>query len=323
MRERTIVDARRVFVAAVLALAALVMCGPTTHLAAQSPAAERRFDVASIKPALSPYDLGRLAGQQSAAGGTPNIVPIFGSRTLPGGRFAGSNVTLKQLVMQAFEVKDYQIDGGPKWLSTDYFEVNASAGGDATAAEINAMLKTLLIERFALKTHIETRQAPVYVLTVARPDRLGSALKATSAECLQQIEARKNGTGSRPQPRTSTELPTTPTCGVTMNISRTGGGSTILLGGVEVKALLSTISSELAAPAVDKTELTGLYDITLDYTSERRAIGRAAGLDPNSNDTPPPPLAIALEKQLGLKLEKQIGPLPIVVIDSAEHPTPD
>ena len=300
--------------------ALLIACGVTTVLAAQSPpASDKRFDVASIKPALSPFEL----GQRAAAGGPVNV-SFFGNRILPGGRFMAST-TLKQLVMQAFDVKDYQVEGGPKWLTADNFEVNASAGGDATTAEINAMLKTLLVERFALKTHLETRQAPLYVLTVARSDRLGSGLKPTSPECIAQIEARKNGAGTSPRipPRTANELPSTPTCGVTMGISKANGGSTLLMGGLEIKSLLSTISSEFGAPAIDKTELTGLYDITLDYTSERRTTGRPGGLDPNSNDTPPPPLAMALEKQLGLKLEKQSGPLPIVVIESAEHPTPD
>jgi uncharacterized protein (TIGR03435 family) len=300
-----------------LALAALFV-RDTTNLAAQSPAAEKRFDVASVKPSMSPYEL----GQQRAAGGAPNVIPFFGNQILPGGRFRAMS-TLKQLVTQAFDVKDYQVEGGPKWLTADYFEINASAGGDATTAEMNAMLKALLLERFALKTHIDTRQAPSYVLTVARSDRLGSGLKPTSTECLQLIEARKKGTAPPPTPLQSTGLPTEPTCGMTMGISRANGGSTRLFGGTEIKSLLSAISSELAAPVVDKTGLTGLYDITIEFTSERQTAGRPGGLDPNSNDTPPPPISIAVEKQLGLKLEKQMAPLPFVVIDGAEHPTPD
>jgi len=312
----------------VLVLIALIALGMRGHAAgadaqAQPPAVERRFDVASVKPGLSPYE----QGQQRAAGGTAAAGPVFfGNRTLPGGRFMASTVTLKQLVAQAFEVKDYQIEGGPKWLTTDYFDINASAGGDAAPAEINTMLKTLLVERFALRAHVETRQASTYVLTVARSDgRLGSGLKPTPPECLQQIEARKSGATPQPPPPPPNvrEFPTTTTCGTTMTIMRSNGSATLLSGGGELKMLVSMISSELSAPVVDRTGLTGLFDVILDFTSERQTALRPAGLDANSNDTPPPPIAVALEQQLGLKIEKQIGPQPVVVIESAEHPTAD
>ena len=312
----------------VLVLIALIALGMRGHAAgadaqAQPPAVERRFDVASVKPGLSPYE----QGQQRAAGGTAAAGPVFfGNRTLPGGRFMASTVTLKQLVAQAFEVKDYQIEGGPKWLTTDYFDINASAGGDAAPAEINTMLKTLLVERFGLRAHVETRQASTYVLTVARSDgRLGSGLKPTPPECLQQIEARKSGATPQPPPPPPNvrEFPTTTTCGTTMTIMRSNGSATLLSGGGELKMLVSMISSELSAPVVDRTGLTGLFDVILDFTSERQTALRPAGLDANSNDTPPPPIAVALEQQLGLKIEKQIGPQPVVVIESAEHPTAD
>ena len=97
----------------------------------------------------------------------------------------------------------------------------------------------------------------------------------------------------------------------------------LLLGGMELTSLVSRLSSELSAPVVDRTELSGLFDISLEYVSERTINGRAGGLDPNSTDPLPPPLIGALQQQLGLKLEKQTGPMPVVVIEAAEHPTLD
>ena len=94
----------------------------------------------------------------------------------------------------------------------------------------------------------------------------------------------------------------------------------MLYSAIEIKNVVAMVASEFAGPAVDKTGLTGPFDVALQYTSERAG---QRGLDPNSNDTPPPPIAVALEKQLGLKLEKQLAPLPFVIIDGAEHPTPD
>jgi uncharacterized protein (TIGR03435 family) len=243
---------------------------------------------------------------------------------------------LKQLIAEAFEVRDYQIDGGPPWLTTDYFDITANAGADATPADVKAMLRTLLAERFGLRTRSETRQAPVYVLTAARSDgRLGSRLTRPTPECIQQIEQRKSGTAPPPPSRTpsdiqqdfkrvsSGDLSMTPRCGTTMMMSRANGGSTILYGGMELTSLVSRISSELSAPVIDRTGLSGLFDIVLEYLSERTMNGRAGGLDPNSTDPLPPPLVGALQQQLGLKLEKQTGPMPVVVIDAAEHPTPD
>ena len=312
-------------------------------LAQSSPPAptERRFEVASVKPGLSPYEQGRLAGQ-----GQPVPAARFGIQTQPGGRFlAGSS--LKQLVAEAFEVKDYQIEGGPAWLATDYFEVTANAGADATPADVKAMLRMLLRERFGLKTRSETRQAPVYVLTVARSDgRLGSRLTRSTPECEQQMlqsQQQQNNPAAAPPPERTPEvqareqaalrermkrmmagdLANAPRCGATMMGSKANGGSTYVSGGMEISALVSRLSNELSAPVIDRTELSGRFDVTLEYLSERSINGRPAGLDPNSSEPLPPPLIGALQQQLGLKLEKQIGPMPVVIIEAADRPTPD
>ena len=328
----------------IIVAAALVLSAGTAAVLAQSaqaPSDARRFEVASVKPSLSPYEQGRLAGQ-----GQPVPALRFGIQTQPGGRFlAGSS--LKQLIAEAFEVKDFQIEGGPVWLAADYFEITANAGADATPADVKAMLRTLLAERFGLRTRNETRQAPVYVLTLARGDgRLGSRLTRSTPECIQQIDEtrqRRNGPAPAPQPQRTPEvqareqtemrermkrmmagdLSGAPRCGATMMGSRANGGSTYVAGGMEMSSLVSHLSSQLSAPVVDQTNLSGLFDVTLEYLSERTINGRAAGLDPNSTEPLPPPLVGALQQQLGLKLEKQIGPMPVVIIETAERPTPD
>ena len=306
----------------------------------QPASTELRFEVASVKPGLSPYEQGRLAGQ-----GQPVPTMRFGIQTLPGGRFlAGSS--LKQLIAEAFEVKDFQIEGGPDWLASDYFEITANAGADATPADVKAMLLTLLSERFGLRTRNETRQAPVYVLTVARSDgRLGSRLTPSAPECVQQIEEnrqRREGTAPPLPERTpevqareqadmrermkrmmAGDLGVAPRCGSTMMGSRANGASTYVSGGMPISTLVSRLSGELSAPVIDRTELAGLFDFSLEYLSERSINGRPAGLDPNSAEPLPVPLIGALQQQLGLKLEKQIGPMPVLVIDAAGRPTPD
>ena len=334
------------FIAFATAACCLICAGATLAQPAQAPSNERRFEVASVKSALSPAELGRRA----AAGGGPVQFPRFGIQTQPGGRFSAGTSTLKALIAEAFEVKDYQIEGGPPWLTTDYFEITANAGTDATPADVKAMLRTLLAERFGLRTRSDTRQAQVYVLTVARSDgRLGSRLTRTTAECAQQIEQRRNSaTAAAASPPTPPAPPSEaeqreqrqrmeaqfkrlasgdssvpPTCGTSMMGMNANGSSTLLAGGTELKTLVTRISSELAAPVLDQTGLTGLFDVSLEYLSERRLNGGVGGLDPNSTDPLPVPLVGALQQQLGLKLEKQIGPMPVVIIDAADHPTPD
>ena len=291
---------------------------------AQSQIAERRFDVASVKPTLSPAEAGRAAAR-AEINGQPITIPTMGIRTLPGGRFQ-SGSSLKQLIGHAYDVKDYQIDGGPQWLASDYFEVNASAGGDATPAEIRTMLRALLAERFALRAHNATREAPTHVLTIVRPDgQLGPRLTRTTPECLRQIEDRKKGGAEPPfvRPDLRAGFPTKPTCGQTMMMGRSNGASAWLFSGMELTTLLSQISEALSAPVLDQTGLTGFFDYALEYLAEERA-GRPTGLDPSNNaDTPPPTLVPALQQQLGLRLEKKLAPMPVVVIDAAERPTPN
>ena len=119
------------------------------------------------------------------------------------------------------------------------------------------------------------------------------------------------------------QMPTRDTCGGLLLRTTSAGAFSALMNGVELTRLLSIVSEAVAAPVVDRTGLTGLVDFTLEYLPERQGARRTAGLDPNADDPLPPPIATALQQQLGLKLEKQMGPLPIVVIDGAERPLPD
>ncbi len=297
-----------------------------TH--AQSPATatgEARFEVASVKPsATTPSDLNRIAAANG--GRLPNV--SLGIRAQPG-RMTATMMTLQSLILRAYGLKAYQLEGGPAWLTTDYFDIAAKAESDtATEAEMNQMLKPLLADRFGLRAHVETRQMPMYTLSLANSDgKLGSGLKKTSPECEAALDARKRTGAPLPPPPqpTSAESVITPVCGSTMMMLRARtGAATLVQGGLAFSVFVDRLTTELAAPIADKTGLTGLYDVVLDYESSRRPTGLPApGLDPNSNDPAPVPLPTALQKQLGLKLEKTVGPLPMTVVDTAERPSAD
>src|SRR5262249_46906726 len=114
------------------------------------------FEVASVKPA-DPND------------------PRFGIRIQPGGRFTITNGTLEMLVGFAFEMPPAQISGGPKWLNSENFTIEAKVDsstplpqGNAGFLQLSLMLQSLLAQRFKLSVHKETREAPVYELLVAK-----------------------------------------------------------------------------------------------------------------------------------------------------------
>ena len=285
------------------------------------------FEVASVKPTLSPADAGREAGRRVLLGEPPTPV-FFGIRTFPGGRLSAM-ASLRGLIAHAYAVKDFQIQGGPAWMPSDYFSIEARAAGDATDAEFNDMLKALLAERFGLRAHTETQQGKVFALTLARSDRrFGSGLKQTSEQCLQQLEERKKNpppaatpAAARNQVLTSS-LTDAAECGG-YRIMGSTSSTTLAFSGRAMSTLIDHVSGELAAPVVDRTGLDGMYDVLLEYEPQRYAVAARAGLDPNSTESPKPPLPNAVERQLGLKLETTTGDIPTVVVDAAEKPSPD
>jgi uncharacterized protein (TIGR03435 family) len=287
---------------------------------APSPETEPRFEVASVRPtSMTPFELGRQAG---AAGGRVSIPPM-GVRPLPNGLNASMS-TLRMLIVFAYQIRDYQLSGGPSWLDSDRFDITARAAGEVTPDVARRMLQSLLRDRFMLRTHTETREADVHALVLARSDgRLGPGLKRTSPECEATLEERKKGAAAAapPPPPNFEQIRKQTTCGLMMMGSSASGAANYSMGGMALERLVSQISGEIRGPVVDRTGLTGLFDILLEFASERRPLQAAAPNAPNPTaDIPPPTLRAALQEQLGLKLETEKGPLDVLVIDSAERP---
>ncbi len=88
--------------------------------------------------------------------------------TYPGGRFNASATTLKFLVEWAYGIQPFQHSGGPSWMGTDRYDVVAKAAGKATDAQMKLMLQTLLADRFQLKFHRETKELPVFVISLGK-----------------------------------------------------------------------------------------------------------------------------------------------------------
>lgn len=270
---------------------ALVILAPACLALAQSSSSKRaQFEVASLKP-------------NKSAGSVTKLL------YLEGGRFSATNASLKNLIGYAYKAQYFAISGGPAWIDSDRFDIEAKAeDSDATHAQIEAMLQSLLADRFRLTVHRETKQVAVYVILPAK-----KGTKLTSPGEVKCVEFRPDS--PIPPPPAPGEPPFIP-CGRLW-----GTGSQISGGKVTMSQLTETLAGIMARPVIDQTNFTGTFDVHLEFSLVGTAFRPA---DPDAPaDTSRPTIFTALEDQLGLKLESGKGPAEILVIDHAEKPTGD
>jgi bla regulator protein BlaR1 len=237
----------------------------------------------------------------------------FGSR---GSQLVVVNNTLFNIIRNAWGIQGNQILGGPDWIRSDgeRFDITAKAPDGATPPQMLLMMQALLADRFKLKVHRETKDVQIYALVMARADRkLGPQIAAAAFDCnaLRAAIAR----GERPTPPQPNG--DRPACG-----ARTVPGR-FLVGGYPMADFARNLSGFVGGrPVVDRTGLTGIYDLELTWTPEAPPAGRDGGLPPGV-DPNGPSVFTALQEQLGLKLEATTGPVEVLVIDSADRPTPN
>jgi uncharacterized protein (TIGR03435 family) len=226
-----------------------------------------RFEAASIHP-------------------TPDNTPFL-AHPPSNGKFSGTGVVVRLLMMLAYNVQESQIADGPSWIGTERWSVDArsEAGTTHNDEETRQMLQNLLRERFGLQAHRETRQQSAYVLRIAKD---GPKLKADES-------------------------------GAT-NI-RINGNSIGLERG-EISRLTQLLSSALGKPVVDQTGLTGRYDVSLQWSDAPVADGGVIGLDAHATADPNrESIFSAIQNQLGLQLVSQHAPVELIVIDKIERPS--
>lgn len=239
------------------------------------------FDVASVKAS-------------TALGGA-----TFG---VGNGGASERNVTLKTLIAFAYKLQEFQVLGGPSWVGSDRFDIEArTAARGASPDQLRLMLQSLFAVRFQLKLHSETREEPIYALVVGKD---GQKIKPSA----DQLSPEANG----PAPEGA---------GPNRGGMRLGMGS-LIGNAVELPFFVNMLSQRLDRLVVDRTNLTGRFDIRLQWTPEFDENALGPGGDPlPSAQTFGPSLFAAIEEQLGLKLEKAKGPVPVFVVDHAERPS--
>ncbi len=213
-------------------------------------------------------------------------------RIQPDGALAATGITLKRLMMTAYNVQGFRIVGGPGWVASSRWDVQARPNRPASPGEVRQMLRTLLEDRFQLHSHAESRPQSVYELAV---DPKVSKLRRSDVE-------------------------TTPAV-------RVSAGS-IRLARAKPATFASQLSYALAQPVIDKTNLRGEFDFALEWTPETGEDGgpTTAGLPPGTTEQPSstpdgPSIFTALPEQLGLRLKSGRGPVEVIVIDAVLMPT--
>ena len=290
---------------------------------AQTP----EFDAASIKSVSAQDSDGRFM--------------IGGLRGGPGtadpGRLTGTHVPMMALITRAWGMKDIQIVG-PSWLSPSpmdsvFFDIAAKIPAGATKEQVQVMLQNLLIERFHLKAHHDSKETQGYELTVAKG---GPKMKPSSAADSALAETPLPEDLPKPPPLDAQGRPQLDRPGLIMmmRMSPKGPSAHMVAKAVLLSELIDVMTREMKKPVIDKTNLTGRYDFNLDYTPDMSGMpppppggadmGRGPmGAGPNSGMASDPDssgltLAGAIQSELGLKLDAKKVPLDLLVIESID-----
>ena len=220
--------------------------------------------------------------------------------------FIATGLTAKYLIELAYEVRDFQISGGPSWAESEKYAISAKMDNDTLQAlkklsreqaigRRQLMLQSLLAERFNLKLSHSTKELPIYALLVNKNGPKLPASKEASGR--QGYSSHKRGE--------------------------------LIATGASMSSFADRLSRELGRKVEDKTGLQDRYDFTLHWTPERLAPVLASAADNNQGPAAPaldsswPSIFTALQEQLGLRLESQKGPVETLIIESIEKPSAD
>jgi uncharacterized protein (TIGR03435 family) len=283
-----------------LVTAAVLAVAPPTSPQSATDGVKSAFESASVKPHTS----------GTSGRGT--------TRPQAGGGFSATNVTLRQLIEFAYQRHPFdrrEVTGGPAWSDSDRFDVVAKAASehlidpDGSLGHTWAMLQTLLAERFRLKIHEENKDRPVYALMPAKAEgQLGPKLRKTEVDC---------GAVMKGPP-----APMPPGQGPPCSMKTPPGR--LFANTATMATIASLISPHVDRVVIDRTGLAGRFDVEL----EAADIKPPPDYQPGPSDLALPPAAgpsifVAVREQLGLKLEPQVAPVPLIVIDHVEKPRPE
>ncbi len=267
---------------------------------AQTSPARPQFEVASLKP--------NPGCENNFRGGNLSPSP---------GRLEMTCTNLQSMLQAAYgtfgdgrtvNTRPLRIEGTPPWAQSEYYSLSAKSDGPArTEMLAGPMLQTLLEERFQLKAHPETRQMPVYALTVGKGGIKTPPLAPGGCTPIDLTHPPKPPEKGAPPPNL---------CGLAM-FRTMNGVMTMEVKGVTLEQYAQRLSGQTDRPVIDKTGVVGMYTFHLEFSRDGGSpSASAAAVEPAL-----PTIAAALQEQLGLKLVPEKGPVQYLVIDHVEKPT--
>ena len=268
------------------------------------------------------------AGSASLLAQKPDVPPVFevtsiklnksGDPAFRGGAkgraYVAVNMPLRYVIANAYAIPVARVVGGPSWLGEpgadlrftggERFDISATLPEGAPPAQVPAMLRAMLADRFTLMAHTETRDAPMYALVVTRGDgRLGPRMKKSATDCEAMTAAGQAVPPPKPGER---------------GVCDSEIGGEIVGRGQSMAALTRMLALFAGREVVDRTGLSGGYDFDLRFPELDTPTSGRSG-DPRNDGGGG--VFVAVQEQLGLKLESIRGPLEFVVVDSVSHPT--
>jgi uncharacterized protein (TIGR03435 family) len=245
--------------------------------------------------------------------GSPGLMMV---RPEAGGTLRAQNAPLILLIQNAYRVQAFQVIGGPSWINTEGYNIEAKPEKPADPEHVWKMLQSLLADRFQLTLHRETRDVAGYALTAVNAAKL-PAPKADG--CVPGASA------VLPPPRPGSPSP----CG-RLVIQMSPNGLNVTGGRIAMPELVRILGVITGRPVLDRTEVGGEFDVKLTFTPDEVAMGLPGAGGPHDSggprlptDSEKPNILVALQEQLGLKLSSAKVPVEVVVIDRVERPKPN
>ncbi|HUK32405.1 MAG TPA: TIGR03435 family protein [Vicinamibacterales bacterium] len=213
----------------------------------------------------------------------------------PGGYFRAVNFDIFNLVAFAFRTESRnlfptQIAGLPEWASSARYDIDAKINHelfDATAGDPlrrPKAVRSLLEDRFKLRTHVARREQPMYNLVVLKPGQLGPQMHVSTADCDKDQS----------------------TCGFIRSL----GGRHFRAESITIETLAGLFQGTVGRVVVDRTGLHGYFNLEIEWTEDENATDKVS-------------IFTAIQEQLGLKLQSTNGPIDVLVIDHVERPSTD
>lgn len=271
------------------------------------------FEVASIKPHSATS--GHMMDSEMSIGSLPGDLS----------RWAARNVDAKRLIGVAYDIKDFQIAGGPNWIGSNTFDIDAKVL-DSTVSQLKKltqrqqqeqmalMLRSLLIDRFKLRVARGTKEGDVLALVIAK-----------GGPKLMEVPP-PDPHASPVAPPTTTRSSSTPSAppGATIMSLNSSGLSILSANAVPISDLVALLSGQLHQQVVDQTGLKGTYEYKLQFASQGGLGGMPAlppGAEASAEDSGVPYISTALQEQLGLRLESTKGSIDVYTIEHIEQPS--